>query len=311
VKLGVYWATPLHLDPNKYLRYSILNATDNQNTVVEIDPYLKFNKIVDSSFDAILVIGTLLKPELYLVDFLNERKNIPVVFWDLESPYDSDINTFWYPFFDHVFCVEKHAIQESNVVPVSYLPLAADTFQFFAEPSKSVQPHISIVGSNYENRDRLTTQFKSLLINPERIIRVGVAITDLSNFISSYQRLSTRGIVKIDNISRVSIISGRDFDYANDFRSINAGSPGPRIFETIMSGGLPLVDELTVDKSICEGLFPDLLYFSNVHQGINIFRSITDSERFTLSKNLQEMILTKHLYKHRIAEISKTIQGLR
>lgn len=310
MRLGVYWATPLHLDPNKYLRYSILNASDDQNTVVEIDPYLKVNKIVDSSFDAILVIGTLLKPELYLVDFLNESKNIPVIFWDLESPYDSDINTFWYPFFDHVFSVEKHMMRESNVVPVSYLPLAADTFQFFAEPSKSIHPHISIVGSNYENRNRMTAQFKSLLIKPERINRVGVSIADSSNFISSYQRLSTRRIMKIDNVSRVSIISGRDLDYANDFRSINAGSPGPRIFETIMSGGLPLVDELTLDKSTCDGLFPDLLYFSNIQQGIDVFRSISDSERFTLSKNLQEVVFTQHLYKHRIEEISKIIQSL-
>lgn len=311
MRFGVYWATPLHLDPNIYLRHSILNASDNRHTVVAIDPYLKVNKIVDSSFDAILVIGTLLKPELYLVDFLNERKNIPVVFWDLESPYDTDINTFWYPFFDHVFCVEKQALQESNVVPVSYLPLAADTLQFFAEPSKSVQPHISVIGSNYANRDRLIHQFKTLLIKPERINRVGVSITDSSGFISSYQRLSTRNITKIDNCSRVSIISGRDFDYANDYRSIKAGSPGPRIFETIMSGGLPLVDELTVDKSICEVLIPDLLYFANVQQGINVFRNIADSQRFTLIKNLQEVVFTKHLYKHRIEEISKTIQGLR
>lgn len=279
--------------------------------MVEIDPYLKVNKIVDSSFDAILVIGTLLKPELYLVDFLNERKNVPVIFWDLESPYDSDINNYWYSFFDHVFCVEKKMMQESNIVPVSYLPLAADTFQFFAEPSKRVHPHISIVGSNYGNRDRLTAQFESLLIKPERIIRVGVSITESSNFISSYQRLSTRRIIKIDNVSRVSIISGRDFDYANDSRSISAGSPGPRIFETIMSGGFPLVDELTVDRSICEGLFPELLYFSNIQQGIDMFRGITDSERFTLSKNLQEVVFTQHLYKHRIEEISKTIQSLR
>lgn len=311
MRLGVYWATPLHLDPNKYLRYSILNASDTRNTLIELDPNLKVNKIIDSRFDAILVIGTLLNPELYLIDFLNERKNFPVAFWDLESPYDSDINTFWYPFFDHVFCVEKHAMQESDIVPVSYLPLAADTFQFFAEPSKSVHPHISIVGSKYGNRDRLTTQFKSLLIEPERINRVGVSITDSSNFISGYQRLSTRRIMKIDNVSRVSVISGRDFDYANDFRSISAGSPGPRIFETIMSAGLPLVDELTVDRSTCDDLFPDLLYFSNVQQGIDVFRSITDSERFTLSKNLQEVVFTQHLYKHRIEQVCKTIQSLR
>ena len=311
MRLGVYWATPLNLDPNKYLRYSILNATDNRHTVVEIDPYLKVNKIEESGFDAILVIGTLLKPELYLVDFLNERKKIPVVFWDLESPYDSDVNNFWYPFFDHIFCVEKHAVNERSVVPVSYLPLAADTFQFFAAPSKIVQPHIAIVGSNYDNRNHLTAQFKNLLKAPERINRVGVSIRNSSDFITSYQRLSTRGIMKIDNLSKVSIISGRDFDYANSFRSNNSGSPGPRIFETIISGGLPLIDDLTVDNAICDELIPNLLYFSSVLQGINIFRSISDAERFALCNYLQEIVLTKHLYKHRIDEITKTIQRLR
>lgn len=311
MKFGVYWSTPSHLDPNKYLRYSILNASDERNTVVEIDPSLKVSRINSSNFDAILVIGTLLKPELYMVDFLHERKNIPVVFWDLESPYDSDINTYWYPFFDEVFCVEKQMACERDVARVTFLPLAADAFHFFSEPTKSVPPHIAFVGSDYDNRNRLTNQLESFLKTSERINRVGTSITNSSDFVSRYQRLSTRGISRIDNLSRVSIISGRDFDYANDFRSIGAGSPGPRIFETIMSGGLPLVDEISLDKAICETLFPDLLYFSNGRQAIDIFRSISDSERLLRCKNLQEVLFSKHLYKDRIDVISRKIQGLR
>ena len=311
MKFGVYWSTPSHLDPNKYLRYSILNASDERNTLVEIDPNLKINSINSFGFDAILVIGTLLKPELYMIDFLHERKKVPVVFWDLESPYDSDINSHWYPLFDHVFCVEKQMELERNVVPVSYLPLAADALYFFSEPNESVHPHIAFVGSDYDNRLRLTNQLVSLLKNYEKINRVGTSITDSSDFVSRYKRLSTRGISRIDNLSRVSIISGRDFDYANEFRSISSGSPGPRIFETIMSGGLPLVDEISLDKAICETLFPDLLYFSNGQQAIEVFRSISDSDRLMRCKNLQEVLFSKHLYKHRIDEISKKIQGLK
>lgn len=311
MKLGLYWSTPSHLDPNKYLRYSILSGADEHISVVEMDPQLKVNKIKSSSFDAILVIGTLLNPELYMVDFLHERKDIPVVFWDLESPYDSDFNTFWYPLFDHVFCVEKQMMMERNVIPVSYLPLAADAFYFFSEPTESASPHIAFVGSDYKNRKRLATQIESLLKRPERINRVGASSTDSSDFVSRHQRLSTRGISRIDNSSRVSIISGRDFDYANHFRSINAGSPGPRIFETIMSGGLPLVDEMSLDRTICGNLFPDLLYFSNGQQAIDIFRNISNSERLQRCRNLQEILFTKHLYKHRLAEISGIIQGLR
>jgi spore maturation protein CgeB len=311
MKFGVYWSTPSHLDPNKYLRYSILNASDEHHTVVEIDPTVKINRVKSSGIDVILVIGTLLKPELYMVDFLHEKKNIPTVFWDLESPYDSDINSYWYPLFNHVFSVEKQITFERNVVPVSYLPLAADAFQFFSESTESAQPHIAFVGSDYENRIRLTNQLQLLLKRKEKIIRVGTSITDTSHFVSRYRRLSTRGISRLDNLSRVSIISGRDFDYANDFRSTSAGSPGPRIFETIMSGGLPLVDEISLDKSICGTLFPDLLYFSSGQQAIEVFRSISDSDRLLRSKNLQEVLFSKHLYKHRIDEISKKIQGLK
>jgi spore maturation protein CgeB len=311
MKFGVYWSTPSHLDPNGYLRYSILNASDDRNTLMEIDPNLKISRIYSSEFDAILVIGTLLKPELYMVDFLHERKNVPVVFWDLESPYDSDLNTYWYPLFDHVFSVEKQVTFEKDVVPVSYLPLAADAFYFFSERTKNVQPHIAFVGSDYDNRIRLTNQLQSLLKRNEKIIRVGTAMTDSSDFVSRYRRLSTREISRIDSLSRVSIISGRDFDYANDFRSISAGSPGPRIFETIMSGGLPLVDEISLDKSICETLFPDLLYFSSGQQAIEVFRSISDSDRLLRTKNLQEVLFSQHLYKHRIDEISKKIRGLK
>jgi hypothetical protein len=308
MKIGVYWATPAHLDPNKYLRSSILNASDEENTLVEIDQKLKISKITTSSFDAILVIGTLLKPELYLVDFLHEKKDIPVFFWDLESPYDADFNTLWYPYFDHVFCVEESMYIETTNVPISYLPLAVDPLHFYLKPRIDAQPQVAIVGSDYENRKSLTSQFESLLVRPERILRVGGTIASSTDLISQFQRLSTREISKLDNTSRICIISGRDFDYANSLRSINAGSPGPRIFESIMSGGLPLVDALTLDKSICKSLFPDLLFFTNVQEAIDLFRSISDSERLARVIDLQEIVFTKNLYKHRVAEISKKIQ---
>ena len=68
MRIGIYWSTPSNLDPNLYLRFSILQASNEKTVLVELDPNLTLKSDTENRLDAVLVIGTFLVPQLFLID---------------------------------------------------------------------------------------------------------------------------------------------------------------------------------------------------------------------------------------------------
>ena len=310
MRLGVYWATPKELDPNLYLRNSILSASNTKITVVELDHTIKLEKRPRLDVDGVVVIGTMLNPQLALVDLLHSSRKFPIVFWDVESPYDADINSHWYRFFDHVFSVERQSIAAFPNNQISYLPLAADPMYFFQEVNLKSSKTISVIGSDYHPRRRLTTQLESLLKEGEFIDRVGAQKKSHGANVRVHERLSPGQISLLDNIARVSLIIGRDFDFQNRRRFISAGSPNPRLFETILSGGFPLIDSLTFDRLICSDLIQGLAFFTSALDAYKSFTSLSSDERNQRVLSMQEQVMTLHLYKNRILEINRVFEEM-
>ena len=310
MRIGIYWSTPSNVDPNLYLRFSILRASNEKTVLVELDPNLTLKSDTENRLDAVLVIGTFLVPQLFLIDLLNRSRNIPVLFWDLESPYDSDANLSWYPLFDHVFTVELNMLSVSTSLNTSYLPLAADPFLFYSKPSTITAGQFAIIGSNYPVRERIVKQIASYIQGSEHIIRVGHAAASGNSGITYFSKKTPREIKRIDNSSRVSVIIGRDFDLANVRNFYPGGSPGPRLFETILSGGFPIIDATFIDKMTCGLLFENLDFFYSADEAYTIFQNLLDSERVKKVNTLQETLLDQHLYNHRIEQIRKIVEGI-
>ena len=310
MRIGIHWATPLSLDPNLYLRFSILQASNEETVLVELDPNLTMKSFANFGLDAVLVIGTFLTPQLFLIDLLNRSRNAPVFFWDLEAPYDSDTNLPWYPLFDHVFTVELNMLNLPTISNTSYLPLAADPTIFQIEPSPKTIKRLSVIGSNYSVRSRIFNQLASYIQDSEQLIRVGHLELSENDKIKFFARRTPREIARIDNLSRVSLIVGRDFDLANRKFFYSGGSPGPRLFETILSGGFPIIDATFIDREICALLFEDLDFFYSPYEAYTIFQNLLDSERIKKVNDLQEILLSQHLYRHRIGQISKVIESI-
>jgi spore maturation protein CgeB len=310
MRLGVFWATPKELDPNLYLRNSILSASNNKITVIELDNTIKLGKRTWLDVDGVVIIGTMLNPQLALIDLLHSSRKLPIVFWDVESPYDADINSHWYRYFDHVFSVEKQSTTAYSFNKISYLPLAADPMYFFQEINLKSAKSISVIGSDYHPRRRLTTQLELLLKDGEFIDRVGAQKKSHGANVRVHERLSPGQISLIDNKARVSLIIGRDFDFQNKLRFISAGSPNPRLFETILSGGFPLIDSLTFDRSICSDLMHGLTFFTSAIDAYTSFTDLNCDERYRQVMSLQEQVMTTHLYKNRILEIGRVVEEL-
>jgi spore maturation protein CgeB len=310
MRIGIYWSTPSNLDPNLYLRYSILQASNEEVVLVELDPNLTLKSFADKGLDSVLVVGTFLTTQLFLIDLLNRSRNIPILFWDLEAPYDSDTNLPWYSLFDHVFTVELNMLNLSTISNTSYLPLAADPAIFYKEPSPITAKRLSVIGSNYSVRSRIFNQLASYIQDSEQLIRVGHLEASENDKIQYFIKRTPREIAIIDNLSRASLIVGRDFDLANRKHFYPGGSPGPRLFETILSGGFPIIDATFIDREICGLLFEDLDFFYAPFEAYTIFQNLLDSERIKKVNDLQETLLGRHLYRHRIGQISTVIERI-
>jgi glycosyltransferase involved in cell wall biosynthesis/spore maturation protein CgeB len=237
------------------------------------------------------------------------------ILWVTDDPYEIRVNTRNSEIFDHVFTNDSGSV---NHYPnaAHHLPFAASQrFHFYEVPSQDEGHYfydLLFVGTAWPNRVRLLKSlisgFQGLKIKLALPHNEHVPVPDVPLPRSSYQwKAANSELARLANRSRIVLTLHRDFSSSG--KDTRASTPGPRLFETALSGGFQLADLMLPQVSEYFDLEKEIAGFSTEEDclsKINYYLA-NPRERLAMARASQTKCIAKHLYQHRITEMFETI----
>ena len=245
------------------------------------------------------------------------RAGVAWVLWTTEDPFELALNRALARRFDWVFTSDKASRDDYDHRRRFYLPLAASPDLFFrpvVEDPERLRYDLVFVGTPWPNRLTFLKDLvhalrahdlrgRFLLPTNPHIPADEMEALGLLPFERDL-RLSVRDLATLQNRSRFALTLFRDYSRHGTVRPQT--SPTNRFFETALAGTSQIVVSSEIDIA---GFYPDLA------GGVEQCRSVEEiiavllaARRDPESRNrgaraLQQFILDRHLYVHRLREM--------
>ena len=232
------------------------------------------------------------------------QKNVLLVFWLHDDPYEFDFNSKIYNYADFIFSNDRWAVFHMDHPRVFHLPLAADpTAHYRSLKSISISRDVFFCGVGFSNRRNLLADCEEHLSD----LKVDIFGSDWPSDRSIYKnnRISNALIPDYYVSSLITLNIGRRFNLANNKYQLEASTPGPRTFEAAMAGavqcffleGLEIRDYFNFEKEI--------LVFDSVSELREIIDNLKEdiSRRNSIALNSQKRAIKDHTYAARAKEI--------
>ncbi|MFK7776568.1 MAG: glycosyltransferase, partial [Gimesia sp.] len=262
-------------DPNYYICLQIRNALKHHDDVekVVLADYSNAATIVQGdSFNLLFVYGgeNINEPVIKVL----KRACGNAIVWFTEDPYELNNNRLSSELFDLVFTNDPGSVMQYPGTAF-FLPLASSKeFHFFPAPASddAYRYDLSFIGTAWPNR----TKFIDALMQEKPGFRYKLALPSnehLPKFKLSVPeseinwRTPNTELAKIANASRFSLILHREFSASGN--KDKAESPGPRLFEIAMAGGLLLVDDSIEINSDLFSPETEYIPFKNLKECVN------------------------------------------
>ncbi len=262
--------------------------------------------------DVVLIIGGLGLDDIQYqpVRAACDRENARLAFWLHDDPYEFDYAYKIEALADVIFTNDSWTLHHYKAKSVFHVPLGADAKTHFREILPAHQRNIGafFCGVGYPNRVKILMQAKTVLARSNTCV-LGDNWPSTLTFAKN-QRLTGAEMADYSQRSMITINIGRDMDIANRRFRLPASTPGPRTFETALSGsaqlyfanGLEISDYLEPGKEILLFDGADAL---NYH--MNLINSNPEI-LIEVARAAQQRALKDHTYKNRAALILNHLQ---
>lgn len=234
-------ASPDYINNNSILRKYVYSG------FVEL---LGSTSVLESTLDSAVFNANIFNPDFiiifgscmpYSVDYnalkiYAIKNNKIIIFWLHDDPYEFDFNEKIYDYADYIFTNDKWASYhiKQKFDKVHHLPLAADYSSHYREIKSSFDRDIFFCGVGFPNRNIFMREL-SKVAGDLSIFVVGEG-WDTSVEFCNNARIPNNELPDWQSCSLVTINLGRRFNLANDRYQLDPTTPGPRTFETAMSG---------------------------------------------------------------------------
>lgn len=190
----------------------------------------------------VVLVGSALLPRSNYRDMAQACRRVGALFafWTVEDPYEFDAACKFAEFADLVFSNDAWASYFYDHDRVHHLPTAASPRWHVDLDRYDERPvEVFFCGVGFPNRQRLISDALPVL-ERRRSVVLGENWAVQTSGVVANRRLSTYELAAYYASSRCVLNIGRDFSYANDRRSLQAVTPGPRTFEAAMAGSVQL-----------------------------------------------------------------------
>lgn len=247
------------------------------------------------------------------------REHAPrMVLWLTEDPYEQGTNRRNFDLFDIVFSNDRGSVRAYASPKVHHLPLAASEPYHFREVVESERDFLYDVffaGVAWPNRvdllRRITDQLRGLrwkfiLPHNEFLPKPDLGVPD---FELDY-RLSNPDLATVQNRSKIVLYLHRVFSASGVDQP--STTPGPRIFETALSGAFQLVEDTLPETSDYFERDRELSYFRTLEDCVSLIRHFLEhpERRVRIARAAQNRARADHLYRHRVRDLLKRLEDV-
>lgn len=303
---------------------------DNANSNLSIRNYLvegfrnEFNDIIieSVSIDSIsainihgdyiffVAVGSVLQDNanLVLLKKIAESLGAPLIFWLHDDPYEFDYAYKAEGLADLIFTNDKWALEHYQHPKVFHLPLAGSKSVHYKPISAEKKYDAFFAGVAYPNR-------LSFFKNIEKNV-FGYDIKVLGDWwpedmmYCKNQRVSAQEFANYASQSWFTLNLGRDFNLANKSYELVPSTPGPRTFETALSGSVQLYFADSLEVLDYFDLNQEILLFDSFRDINRYFEMIGDApdELIDIAEKSQKRALLEHTYESRARNIFETVE---
>lgn len=312
MKVIIASASPDELNPNLYLLDIIAEEAQSLPDVTAIRcMHTDLPRVLqDIGKCLVLVAGSLMGrgATLHRVSTACTAATSQMVYWSWDDPYELDVNRECSTFFDRVFTNDQSSVFfYLRPDRTHYLPLAASV-QAHYRPITSARPMWDwlMVGHGFGRRRAVA---EALARSAPDLVGVvsggGWNGSDATNLVPSPIRNSS--LSDLYNRSGCVLSIGRELMLANRRFEVPAVSVGPRVYETALAGG-PQVLMPWSRASAEEGSLATAVVVNDEEITETVRHLLhARSEVLDRCREAQRVVLERHLYRHRIAEILETV----
>lgn len=304
-------------DPNFYICLQVRNALQRHADVerVELVDYTDAITVArNGSFNLLIVYGgeSINRPIIYTLKKFCGTSAV----WFTEDPYELSNNIRQSDLFDCVFTNDPGSVSKYPC-PACFLPLASSEEFHYHEIPESDEDYrydVSFIGTAWPNR----TEFIRSLLKAKPELKYKLALP-ANEFLPPVNlpvprceinwRTPNSELAKIANVSKFSLILHREFSASGN--DAKAESPGPRLFEIAMAGGLLLVDD-SLDMN-SELFIPgeEYLPFKDIKECVQQIEYFSQKpeERKKILEASQKRAIQNHTYDQRIDTLLETLNS--
>ena len=312
MKVVIASASPDHLNPNLYLLDFIAEEAQSLPNVTTIRcMHMDLPRVIrDVGNCVVLIAGSLMGrgATLHLVSGACAAAKNPMIYWSWDDPYELDVNRECSTIFDRVFTNDRNSVFfYLRPDRTHYLPLAASV-QAHYRPITSARPMWDwlMVGHGFGRRRAIA---EALARSAPDLVGVvgggGWNGSEVTNLVPSPIRNAS--LSDLYNRSGCVLSVGREVMLANRRFEVPAESVGPRVYETALAGApqalIPWARASTEEASLATAVvFDDDELTETVRHLLHARSEVLDHCR-----DAQRLVLERHLYRHRIAQILETV----
>lgn len=190
----------------------------------------------------VVLVGSALLPRSNYRDVAQACRCVGALFafWTVEDPYEFDATCKFTEFADLVFSNDAWASCFYDHERVHHLPTAASPrWHVDLDHYEARSVEVFFCGVGFPNRQMLITDALPVLERRRSVI-LGESWAVQTSGVIANRSLSPYELAAYYASSRCVLNIGRDFSYANNRRSLQAVTPGPRTFEAAMAGSVQL-----------------------------------------------------------------------
>jgi len=235
------------------------------------------------------------------------RLSTRMVLWLTEDPYEQSRNLPNLQYFDLVFTNDCRSARYYDSNKVFHLPFAASPTYHrhdVIEKESDYLYDVFFAGTAWPNRVRLLgriisqlSEYRCKLIVPynEFLEKPDLGLCE---FEMDY-RLCNKDLALIQNRSKIVLYLHRDFSASNEIQK--SSTPGPRVFETALSGAFQLAEDNLPELDKYFTRDREIAYFGSADGCVSRIRHfLRHSEaRQRIARAAQQRAEREHLYEHR------------
>lgn len=284
---------------------SILGKENVKNVPLEYADQYQYS----FPFDLVLVFGSCM-PDQCNYDSLRiacDKTNAILAFWLHDDPYEQDFSYKLIDKADFIFSNDKWATRFYEHNYSYHLPMAASKSAHFREIKKNWIYDMFFCGVGFHNRIQFFRDALKYLENFKISVKGSNWPEDIPFTIN--ERVSNSLLPDLLNKSKFTFNLGRHLDLGNQRFSLPASTPGPRTFETAMSGTVQLyyVESLEIIEYFTPN--KEIILFDSIKELESTVDKLIDNEigLYEIAKNAQDRAIKDHTYEVRLKKMLSII----